>query len=270
MTALLGIVCLAIGFSWLCGDRDGSLSFAVPFGICGASRLGFRGLRAFDGSLSFAVPFGFVVLRDWVSWLCGDWDGSLSFAVPFGFCGASRLGFGVLRAIRLLLCVLHYLITIRTYGTRLHGSEKGSVDRFTAVFGARDLAPNADRVEFEAGMMAEPAFTLDTVAKREQVLDGLHVACRRNQSVLWAAHVRVEHLHVVVETDRKVERAMADLKAWATRMLRRAAPEDVRRNYWARHGSTRYLFNRQSVQAAVVYVIKKQGTPMTTYLHPEW
>jgi REP element-mobilizing transposase RayT len=119
-------------------------------------------------------------------------------------------------------------------------------------------------------MMREAAFVLDTPAKREQVLEGLLVACRRNQSVLWAAHVRVEHVHVVIETDRKVERAMADLKAWATRALRRAAPEDLRRNYWARHGSTRYLFNRQSLQAAIVYVIEKQGIAMTTYLHPEW
>jgi hypothetical protein len=37
---------------------------------------------------------------------------------------------------------LAYLITLRTFGTWLHGDERGSVGRKRNVYGRREIAPN--------------------------------------------------------------------------------------------------------------------------------
>ena len=56
--------------------------------------------------------------------------------------------------------------------------------------------------------------------------------------VLWAVHVRTEHLHAVL-TDRgaDIDRVMADLKAAASFRLNRAYPADRRRPHWAGMGA---------------------------------
>jgi hypothetical protein len=56
-----------------------------------------------------------------------------------------------------------------------------------------------------------------------------------------------------------------DLKAYASRALRRASPEIQRRRYWAHHGSTRYLWNKVSLKAAIDYVLNGQGERMACY-----
>jgi hypothetical protein len=37
------------------------------------------------------------------------------------------------------------------------------------------------------------------------------------------------------------------------------------RRRWARHGSTRYLWTRESVLAAIYYVVHEQGAAMAVY-----
>jgi len=58
---------------------------------------------------------------------------------------------------------------------------------------------------------------------------------------------------------------MNALKAYASRALNEAhvGPTDQKR--WARHGSTRYLWNHEQISAAITYVLDKQGERMATY-----
>jgi hypothetical protein len=58
---------------------------------------------------------------------------------------------------------------------------------------------------------------------------------------------------------------LSDLKAYATRALRSEAIEIPRRRYWAEHGSTRYLWNEKSLEAATRYVLDGQGIRMACY-----
>jgi hypothetical protein len=54
---------------------------------------------------------------------------------------------------------------------------------------------------------------------------------------------------------------MGTLKAWATRRLRDAGLEPRSGPVWARHGSTRYLWNERDIEAACWYVLHGQNKP---------
>lgn len=57
---------------------------------------------------------------------------------------------------------------------------------------------------------------------------------------------------------------MVDFKAYATRAIRSSADEQtIMQRYWTRHGSTRYLWTEESLDAAVKYVRYGQGNIMT-------
>ena len=57
---------------------------------------------------------------------------------------------------------------------------------------------------------------------------------------------------------------MAQLKRYASRALNQSAGKNGR--WWARHGSTRYLWNERRIAEAVDYVAHEQGAPMALYL----
>jgi REP element-mobilizing transposase RayT len=85
---------------------------------------------------------------------------------------------------------------------------------------------------------------------------------------LLAAQVRSSHVHAVVDADVAPEQVMNAFKAYASRALNVAYPGQKGRIRWTRHGSTRHLWSREKIDAAVCYVIEKQGEPMACYRLP--
>jgi REP element-mobilizing transposase RayT len=156
---------------------------------------------------------------------------------------------------------LAYLLTWTCKGARLHGDERGSVDRDHNGYGTPTLTPNSRWVAAAAQRMkCQP--TQLAGAGRDIVTATLHeVAAHRGWEILAAA-VRSNHVHVVVVArGRKPEPVMTDLKAWSTRRLRERGQVAAADAVWARHGSTRYLWNEQQVAAAVEYVREAQDLP---------
>jgi REP element-mobilizing transposase RayT len=96
------------------------------------------------------------------------------------------------------------------------------------------------------------------------VLDALREVCAHRGWSLLAAHVRTNHVHVVVEAEIQPEKVMNDFKAYSSRMLNRM--EGAPRKRWARHGSTRWLWKDQDVRDAVRYVIDEQSEAMAVYV----
>jgi hypothetical protein len=84
---------------------------------------------------------------------------------------------------------------------------------------------------------------------------------------LVAAHVRSTHVHCVVDGVGCPNRAIADFKAYASRASNQV--EGYRRR-WAREGSTRRLPNSAAVQAAVRYVVDRQGEAMAVHVYSEF
>jgi REP element-mobilizing transposase RayT len=161
---------------------------------------------------------------------------------------------------------LGYFITFSTYGTWLHGTDKGlgSVDREHNQPGSPFVEPNAERMEDEWEAMTQPAWVMDA-PRRKVVRDAIVEMCREKGWDLLALHVRTNHVHVVVSADREPGRLMSDLKARASRELNRAGLDPPDRKRWTRHGSTLHLFTVEKVQEKARYTIDEQGAMMEWY-----
>lgn len=116
--------------------------------------------------------------------------------------------------------------------------------------------------------MDQPPYGLDT-SRRETVLASLRERCSEHGWNLLAAHARTTHVHVVVEAEAQPERVMNDLKSYASRCLNRTGLDEPTRKRWARHGSTRWLWEPDSVSAAIDYVVEGQGEPMAVFRSEE-
>jgi REP element-mobilizing transposase RayT len=98
--------------------------------------------------------------------------------------------------------------------------------------------------------------------RREAVLSAIQAVCQHRAWNLLAAHVRSNHVQVVVEGEARPEKMMHAFKAYASRRL--SDEPDCKR--WSRHGSTRWLWKRDEVSAAMRYVVEQQGDPMSVFL----
>jgi REP element-mobilizing transposase RayT len=116
----------------------------------------------------------------------------------------------------------------------------------------------------ERDRMRQNPYTLDAV-RRPIVLKAIQEVCAYRGWMLMAAHVRTEHVHVVVAADKAPEAGLSTFKAYSSRALNNLGIDPSDRNRWVRHGSTRYLWGRNEITAAIHYVVSEQGTPMDVY-----
>jgi REP element-mobilizing transposase RayT len=157
-----------------------------------------------------------------------------------------------------------YLITFACYGCHLHGNAVGSVDPAHHVPGTPILEKNLARATFEEQRMDQSPYHLDCI-RRDAVLQAIQSVCVHRGWNLLAAHVRSNHVHTVVEAEDPPERVMSDFKAYASRHLNRMGLDAKNRKRWARHGSTRWLWQPLHVSAAIQYVVAEQGDVMSVF-----
>lgn len=153
---------------------------------------------------------------------------------------------------------LAYFITFTTHGSWLHGDERGSVDPWhnqyeSPTIDRNDAIQNSDRKR-----MRRDSVVLNAEMRRAVEVTIRNV-CNFRDWTLYALNVRTNHVHVVVSAEQSPERVMNTLKSWSTRRLREANLYDCDHSPWTRHGSTRYLWNDEELQAAGKYTVEGQG-----------
>ena len=111
-----------------------------------------------------------------------------------------------------------YFITFTTYGSWLPGSVKGSVDNEHNVYGTPWVEADAERERQAREAMTQAPYVM-TSAEREIVCRAMAELSRERGWDLRAAHVRSNHVHVVVSAERDPGRLMSDLKSRASRDL---------------------------------------------------
>ncbi|HEV1283954.1 MAG TPA: transposase [Bryobacteraceae bacterium] len=104
--------------------------------------------------------------------------------------------------------------------------------------------------------------------QRAVTLEAIREVCCHKHWQLLAAHVRTNHVHTIVDAGGEVapEFVMNTFKSYGSRALNLREPQTKGRMRWARHGSTRYLISRDEMEAAMRYVLEKQGEPMACHL----
>ena len=158
-----------------------------------------------------------------------------------------------------------YLITFRTFGTWLHGDERGSMDRHGKnVYGTERIAPNA---KFESQMRENSAgteFLLDG-PMRAIVEKAIQSVCLIRGCNLIAINIRTNHVHAVVSAAVKPASMINAFKSNATRELRTEGLVDEKQSVWSGGGSRRYLWKPHHVESAVNYVLFGQGDDLPNF-----
>jgi len=115
---------------------------------------------------------------------------------------------------------LAYLITFRSYGTWLHGDERGSVDRSHNRYGFPYIPANPQWEDYKRKALKSPPVKL-RAKQRRSIEFAIRETCERRKWLLYAFNIRTNHVHSVVAIgDKKPEIALNAFKANATRQMR--------------------------------------------------
>ena len=160
---------------------------------------------------------------------------------------------------------LAYLITIRTYGTWLHGDERSSVDlRGQNVYDTPRVKPIKKLNRIMERNLADEPFLLNAKS-RGLVESALKEVCSHRLYRLLAINVRTNHAHAVVDGHLRPERMATEFKSYSTRRLRENGVIEGDRRVWSRGESTRYLWKERHVELAVNYVLYGQGDELPKF-----
>jgi REP element-mobilizing transposase RayT len=161
---------------------------------------------------------------------------------------------------------LAYLITIRKYGTWLHGDERRSVDIHDKlnVFGLPDRPPNPVlENEMRSNLIHKP--TLFDSRQRTLIEDAILEVCEYRNYTLFARNVRSNHAHILATSLEKPEKMAEIFKKFATRRLRDSELIEKEQKVWSRGCSTRYLWKEKHLAIAESYVLYGQGDELFVF-----
>ena len=111
-----------------------------------------------------------------------------------------------------------YHITFGTYGTRLHGDDRGSADRAHNAPGEPFLGPDVKRRKRETRLLHSEPIIFTSTQQRfiETAVPGV---CKRGD---WGYHIAAagpDHVHVLVSTDADPKVVRRLLKRWLGQRL---------------------------------------------------
>lgn len=144
---------------------------------------------------------------------------------------------------------LAYFITFTTYGTWLHGDERGFVIEGTPGIQRSNPALLKESQE----KMTQPPMTLSP-EMRQCVERAIREYAAEKQWTVLALNVRYNHVHLVIRAvNFTPEQVMKGVKTRATTNLKVMQFADRERKIWSHHGSTKYVFDEDYLQNAVRY-----------------
>ena len=158
-----------------------------------------------------------------------------------------------------------YLITFRTYGTWLHGDERGSMSRHHNIYGTPKLKHEPNWIATNSERMKREPVVLN--AKMRSIVEkAVSENCEFRGWNLYAINVRTNHAHIVVSAGgRKPEPMLNALKSNATRLLRSSGAWNKDKSPWSDKGSNRYIWTAESLARACNYVRDHQGGDLPTF-----
>ena len=160
---------------------------------------------------------------------------------------------------------LAYFITFTTYGTWLHGDERGSIlrkDNHTRL-----IAECTPLRRHETGMLKSKPVILSR-GDRNAVISTIIKHCQIRKWKLYAAHVRTNHVHIIVKSNVSINDTASQFKQWSTRILKESGFESL--PVWTKGSSRKYIFTEDKLREKVHYVAYEQGKMLEHYIHPQF
>ena len=153
---------------------------------------------------------------------------------------------------------LGYHITWGTYGTRLHGDPRATVDRAQKSYGAPVLSLDTIRWEKEKARLRFSPIYL-TLEQRQFIEAKTPGICARGHWTFHAIAGASDHVHLIVasETDPQTIRQM--FKRWLGQEMGGRWPLPDGATWWAESGSVRWLMEQPYFMAACDYVNRQRA-----------
>jgi len=151
-----------------------------------------------------------------------------------------------------------YLITFHSYGTWLHGDQRGSINRKSQnIPGTAMLSADPHIFKLEQSRLKIDPVTFNSV-QREILTVTIKEVCNFKKWELHAINALTQHVHAVVTASDPPDFVMNNFKSWCTRRMREKQLWTSKYSPWSRHGSTRYLWNEKDLKLACAYVVHGQ------------
>ena len=157
-----------------------------------------------------------------------------------------------------------YFITFTTYGNWMHGDARESIDPKHNQFLTPRIKQNKNLQNNMREKMRGQIIILNEL-QRETVLKSIIHASNHYHWRLYAAHVRTNHIHILINAMEKPDRVTTKIKSFATRFLKTHHPEIPIQKLWARGKSARYVWDLAFLSIVHNYIIEEQGKKMACY-----
>ena len=154
----------------------------------------------------------------------------------------------------------YWHITFGTYGTRLHGGPRRTVDRRHNRRDTPFIEHHSERSTSERNRMKGTPILLAT-AQRALIEARLPSLCRRGGWSFAAAAAEADHVHLLCGADRAVhgKQIRALLKRWLTQALNDQSTAPSNSPWWADGGSTKPIDSVRYFRNVCAYIEKQQS-----------
>ncbi|MCX7125461.1 MAG: transposase [Gammaproteobacteria bacterium] len=160
-----------------------------------------------------------------------------------------------------------YFITFTCYGNWVHSDARGSVNPNLNEFATPRITPNKEFENLMRDKLRYDPFLLNET-RRESVLQGIIHACNYYHWRLYAAHVRTNHLHILLHAREKSDTVTTKIKALATKFLKKRHNDLPEQKFWTRGKSARCIWDFAFLSLIRDYIIEEQGEKMAHYSDP--
>lgn len=153
-------------------------------------------------------------------------------------------------------------ITFGTYGTRLHGDARPTVDKQHNQLHEPFLAYNPDRVDQERLLQKFPARCL-SLDQRAFVEHFVPVVCDRGGWCYRISAAGPDHIHLLCDVAANIhgEKVRRLVKRWLGQALNEKWPLSKGATWWAEEGSNKAIRDEAYLNNAFRYILKQRPTP---------
>ena len=159
-----------------------------------------------------------------------------------------------------LLRPMAYHITFGTYGTRLHGDSRGTVDRRMNRLGDPVIGSDPSWWRQERERLRFPPVVLNCEQMRHAEVS-LPQICRRGNWNYHTCAAGPDHVHVVLTSEAEGEAVRKWLKRWLGEALTANWPLSQGATWWAEGGSVKWVWTEDYFDDVYRYVHGQRATP---------
>jgi len=153
-----------------------------------------------------------------------------------------------------------YHITFGTYGTRLHGDPKGTVDRSMNHYGDPIIGSDPKRWLRETRLLKFPPVIFN-LSQRQYAESVIPLIC---QTGVWFYHIAAageDHVHVLLTADADGAAVRKWFKRWLGEKLSKKWPFSTGQSYWSEGGSVKWVWKEDYFHNIFNYISHQRATP---------